>query len=300
MNLVIDANNLLFRTYCVAEKNIESGRANPHTNDDGVDCAYIHKFISNLRYLIIQFRPTSVYLCWDKKLKPGNPFRQKFYPDYKANRDPVRRETITAYADAITEITRSLGFKNIYPFEMEADDIIWWLCENLKGKTIICTSDKDLFQLISPQVSIYNFPTKSVIDLQNFEETVGIDTEHFILAKCIMGDTSDNIMGLVGYGEKKSKKLALVWEDKKDDLTDEQLDTVDINLKIMRLGEIVGDTELHVYKTQFDKKPSVDFDKFKNKLSKEFRFGSSEISNWKTLLAQINSDNQDLDILNQF
>jgi 5'-3' exonuclease len=151
---------------------------------------------------------------------------------YKGNRNYTPFEGVHNYDDLIQQMLSNLNIKNIYPNVMEADDVIAWLCHNLDGEKVVVSTDKDMWQLINEDTKVF-FPTsKKEINLNNFTKEAGIAKEHYLLYKCILGDISDNVKGVEGFGKVKAKKAA---ENGISTLTEEQQQIVQTNLKLSDL-----------------------------------------------------------------
>ena len=152
---------------------------------------------------------------------------------YKGNRNYTPFEGVHNYDDLIQQMLSNLNIKNIYPNVMEADDVIAWLCHKLDGEKIVVSTDKDMWQLVDNDTKIF-FPTgKKEINLSNFQREAGIAKEHYLLYKCVLGDISDNVKGVEGYGKVKAKKVA---ENGISMLTEEQQQIVHTNLKLSDLN----------------------------------------------------------------
>jgi len=135
--------------------------------------------------------------------------RKELYKDYKANRIEMP-EDLVKQVDYITLISNLLGFKTFKLEGYEADDLIAFIIEKFSksGRTAcIVTSDKDLKQLLSPDVCIYDAQKDVLITDELFENTYGIKPEEFKYILALMGDASDNIPGIKGIGEKTALSL---------------------------------------------------------------------------------------------
>jgi DNA polymerase-1 len=140
--------------------------------------------------------------------------RQEIYPEYKKNREGKNKDIDW---DAIFEQIREL--KNMLPYYgigvadiegYEADDVIAYLANyfNSMGKTVeVVSSDKDLYQLINSYNTVYSISNKSVVTLDNFLETTGVTMDRYLDYRCMVGDKSDNIVGIAGIGEKTAASL---------------------------------------------------------------------------------------------
>ena len=101
-----------------------------------------------------------------------------------------------------------LGLNNVCFDGIEADDLMCVLCHLLKEKKkIIVSSDKDVYQLIDKNTEVYNPITDESLREDNFYHVTGIEKEKFILYRCLVGDNSDNIKGIMGIGEKRAMHI---------------------------------------------------------------------------------------------
>ena len=120
----------------------------------------------------------------------------------------------------------------MFPRELEADDIIAYLCDTLEGSKVIVSVDKDFLQLVSSSTLLYDPIRKEEYTTDNFEEKTGWDnTFNWLNAKCILGDKSDNVPGIPKFGKVKIIK----WLKNEIKLTDEQLEIFKRNLSLFSL-----------------------------------------------------------------
>ena len=275
-NLILDGNNIAFRAFHVLR-----GEVSP------ADVAQ-HFFKMTYNY-IKKFNPRKVYITWDKRLNPaGKNFRKDGLDDYKGGRnvDTDVSDTIFKSIDIVTEVGESLGIVSMFPWSLEADDVIAFLVDKLEGGCVIVSSDKDILQLVSDSVWVVTSKNVTVTP-ENFEENAGIDKDHFILYKSIMGDKSDNIEGLMKYGPVKSKRLALSGISK---LSSDQKDIVNRNIKMIDLAESTkhSEGELSSYVNQLDR--GEEFSVFDGnearRLCKHYNLNGMlrEIESWKGIL----------------
>lgn len=261
--LILDCNNLLYRTFWLAKnKSLINSR---NENVGGV-----YYFLNCVKAYVKQYQPDKIYAAWDKKLTwPSSNFRKELINgQYKGTRNYTPFEGVHNYDDLIQQMLSNLNIKNIYPNIMEADDVIAWLCHNLEGEKIVVSTDKDLWQLVNSETKIF-FPTgKKEINLDNFAKEAGVAKEHFLLYKCVLGDISDNVKGVEGFGKVKAKKIA---EFGINSLTVEQQEVVKTNLKISDLlyGYKHYPEEEICYKEQLEQlqEDSYDLDSFKDIIS---------------------------------
>jgi len=245
--LIIDGSNALHRAYWIAN--------NKKDVFDRIGTIFI--FLKSLKTTVDRFKPDETWITWDKKIKyPSTNFRKELTGNvYKIQRDKTRTEQVHECHDKLVEWIKLLGVYQLYPYVLEADDVISWLTQNNKdGTNIIVSMDKDLLQLVSANTIIYN-PIKRVdTTALTFEDTIGVDIKNYLYYKALLGDTSDNVEGIYGYGKQKSKKFAtLGLAAISEELSPEELAIFQKNLKIMDLSDSftkeIGEVEC--YQQQF-------------------------------------------------
>lgn len=228
--LILDANNLLYRTFWFQKRNI-----------DGDEDLSTIMFLRAVKSYCDKFNPDQVYAAWDKKLSyPSTNFRKNTSNGaYKSNRDGDIAKEAHKNDQLIKSLLDSLGIKSIYPNVMEADDVIAYLCHKLPGKKFIVTVDKDLYQLINDQTFIFNPIQKVTVTPANFTTyTKGVERCDFLDYKALVGDNSDNIKGLYKVGHKRALNLIEKFKSDKisNVLNEQQLEIYNKNIQIMDLG----------------------------------------------------------------
>lgn len=220
-NIIIDGKNLAYRMFSTLDL----------TNDEGDNVSAVFGTISAISRMVETFGPRRVVVCWDTKTSAL--WRRKIYPPYKMNRKKNREgeENIAKMADFEEQqdlIQLALSWLPIYQIvenSMEADDLIYLLTQRLfkEQNNIVVSTDKDMLQLINKYTSIWS-PIKQIAITDGSKETVrfykdrrkkvtqlkeyvGVPIEQFIDFKVLQGDTSDNIAGVEGIGEKTAIKL---------------------------------------------------------------------------------------------
>ena len=201
--ILIDGNNLVFRSYYATAY---SGSL--MKNSKGFPTNALYAFINMLNKIINEENPTHIMIAFDK----GKTFRHQKYKDYKAGRSETPNELKVQF-NVAKQIVTSLGIKYLEIDNYEADDIIGTYANyidnnNLNG--LIISSDKDLIQLISDKVKMKVLKSNDYImmDKNKFKEIYGIDDpKKMIDLKSLMGDSSDNIPGVHGIGEKTAISL---------------------------------------------------------------------------------------------
>ena len=201
--ILVDGNNLVFRSYYAT-----AYTGNFMKNSKGFPTNALFGFTNMINKIIDEEKPTHMIVAFDK----GKTFRHEKYDFYKGGRGETPDELKLQFPIA----KEMLGYMGIKYYEIdnyEADDIIGTfarLCnENDDYIGTIVSSDKDLLQLISPQVDIKLLKQKDYIryNVDTFKEAYGIDPINIIDLKALMGDASDNIPGVKGIGEKTALKL---------------------------------------------------------------------------------------------
>lgn len=288
--LLIDGNNTLHRTHWVA--NNTDARL---INSKGVNVGSLFTFLKTIKSYAEQFNTCDIYIAWDRKLLNEVNFRKELTDgNYKGTRDQERNKDVYNSMDSVVEFTTALGIKNIYPGKLEADDVISWLTNSLPGKKIIVSVDKDFIQLVKEEVCYFNPIKKTLISKENFYEHYNMTPEEFLFYKAIIGDISDNIPGIEGFGKVKGLKLAKSFFAKDENAISPYKEVVTNNLKLMDLtyGINTFPEEAELYKKQIEtlKECIPDFNKFKE-LCQEYEFPSitDKITTWQRVFNQKNT-----------
>lgn len=199
--LMIDGNSMANRAFYGV----------PHlTNAKGVPTNAVYGFLNTLQAAIERFKPDALFVAFDISKKV---FRHERYADYKGTRTGMPEDLLVQ----MPLIKEALSYMNIETFGLEgyeADDIIGTMSAHqtaLGGESIILSGDRDLFQLVSEQVTVC-FPQSKgqemeIVTPEYLAEHYGLTPARVIDMKGLMGDKSDNIPGINGVGEKTAKKL---------------------------------------------------------------------------------------------
>lgn len=160
-----------------------------------------------VRGWVVEFQPDITYVCWDKQIDRSKPrWRKTDEETYKQPRDHSKSNFVFESIDASVKFFHQLGLRNMFPVELEADDIVAHLTQVNTGHKFVVSSDQDLLQLIDNETIVYEPSKRQRITTNNFEQhTKGIQLKDFVHYKAIRGDPSDNIKGVPGYGPKKSQ-----------------------------------------------------------------------------------------------
>ncbi len=204
---LVDAYALIFRGYYAFIKN-------PRINSKGTDTSAILGFMNSLLDVIKRERPDHLAVCFDKG---GSADRVEMYEAYKANRDETP-EAIKIAVPYIYEILKAMHIPIMVKEGYEADDVIGTLSKQAEKegyKTFMVTPDKDFAQLVSENIFMYRpvfgggYETWGIPEVQKkFEIQDPLQVIDFL---GMMGDSSDNIPGLPGVGEKTAKKFLAAY-----------------------------------------------------------------------------------------
>ena len=201
--ILVDGNNLLFRSYYATAYN-----GNFMNNSKGFPTNAIFGFVNMINKIVKEENPEYMIVAFDK----GKTFRHKEYEGYKDGRVETPNELKMQFPVA-KQILGAMGIKYYEIDNYEADDIIGTFAKYCDDEEdfigTIVSSDKDLLQLISKDVDIKLLKQKDYIryNEKTFKDEWGIDPINIIDLKALMGDSSDNIPGVKGVGEKTALKL---------------------------------------------------------------------------------------------
>ena len=194
---LIDGSSYLHRAYH-AIRNL--------SNSKGLPTNVVFGFTKMLLKLLQEKKPKYLAVVFDAK---GPTFRHEIYKQYKANRPPMP-EDMAVQVPLVREILDALNIKVLELEGYEADDIIGTLAKKFEKNghpVVMVTGDKDFRQLISPMVSMWDTMKEKFTDYETLKEEYGLEPEKFIDVMGLSGDSSDNIPGVPGVGEKTALKL---------------------------------------------------------------------------------------------
>lgn len=207
--VLIDGKSLFYRGYY----------AMPHLSTaDGRPTGGVYGFASLALELVRQLRPDYVAVAWDKA-KTNIRRRRAIYPEYKANRHPAPPD-FYQQIPILRQLLEALGWPFYEVDDYEADDIIGTLSKqaNRAGiHTVIASSDLDMLQLIDDDTEVYalkkGLSSIDRFDVKAFQAKYGIRVDQFLDLKSLKGDSSDNIPGVPGVGEKTAVALLQKYHD---------------------------------------------------------------------------------------
>lgn len=218
--LIVDGLNAFIRSWTVV----------PQMDINGNHVGGIVGFIRSLKAIMRDVKPSRVIIAWDGK--GGSQKRRSVYAEYKAGRKPrTNREydfgetpeqsqiNLKSQYSKLRHYIDSLGITQIDIDDIEADDVIGYLCCHIWPSIdkVIMSTDRDFLQLVDNHTLVYS-PTKKLFYTASvIRETFNVLPENFIYMKALIGDTSDNIKGFKGIGEKTVVKLFPFFSDRQTD-----------------------------------------------------------------------------------
>ena len=179
---------------------------------DGTPTNAIYGFLAIIRHLLEEQKPDALCVAFDRR-EPT--FRHRSCDFYKAQRKPMPEE-LAVQMPILKELLDTMGVPRMELAGYEADDILGTLsrlCEQQQGECVIVTGDKDSLQLVSDSTTVCNVKTRMgktetiLYTPARFREEYGFDPLLMIDLKALMGDSSDNIPGVPGVGEKTALDL---------------------------------------------------------------------------------------------
>jgi DNA polymerase-1 len=181
----------------------------PLTNARGEETGAVYGFVNTLLSLVAKHHPAYLAVAFDS-IAPT--FRHQRFEAYKAHR-PTMPEGLIRQLPLVFEALDAMGIARLQSPGFEADDIIATLARRWSGEVpvTVVSGDKDLLQLVDERVHVIR-PGKgnvleSELDPKRLEETTGLRAEQFIDYLALVGDTSDNVPGVRGIGEKTANEL---------------------------------------------------------------------------------------------
>ena len=232
----------------------------------------IHGFTMMLKKVVEDYSPDQLIIAWDVS---RNTFRTNLYKDYKANRSSSP-DSFKIQIPELKKIITSFNIVQVSKENYEADDVLGTLAKKMsskQNKVYILTGDRDSFQLIDKNINIIytkkGISETEIIDEKTFQSKYGIEVHQYIEYLALKGDTSDNIPGVPGIGEKTAIELLKKYKDIEgiyshlEELKPKQKENLSNNIKQVNLSK-----ELATIVTDLDIEESnsaLDNSIFKNK-----------------------------------
>lgn len=220
--------------------------------------------ISTIRNVLDQFGASKCVVVWDGNVT----YREDRYPEYKAHRRQFKTEEERAEHEErmvlfksqkllLTQLLDLLGC-HVIEFPMtEGDDLLYAVTKVCpRDRIVIVSEDMDLAQLVSDRVTLYRPGREESVTLDNFVEVTGVPPEKFLMKRALVGDKSDNLVGITGIGEKRATAvlnecgsgdlLTYCYDHKSKPIRriSQHYETVERNLAIMDLEQFPWDLDL--------------------------------------------------------
>jgi DNA polymerase-1 len=195
--VLVDGSSYLYRAFHALP---------PLNNSRGVPTGAVKGVINMLRRLQKDYPGSLLIVVFDAK---GKTFRDELFAAYKAHRPPMP-DDLRVQIEPIHQIVRGMGLPLVIVDGVEADDVIGTLaCDAAKRAqpVVISTGDKDMAQLVSPYITLINTMTNTVLDEAGVVTKFGVPPSQIVDYLALVGDSSDNIPGVSGIGEKTAGPL---------------------------------------------------------------------------------------------
>lgn len=195
--VIIDINNFTYRAYY--------GIQQPLTAPDGTPVNAVFGVFNMLHRLLLKINPTHVIVAKDSKTS----LRRELFPEYKINRQKMP-EDLAKQISLIEEMLSLMNFPTIEKEGYEADDLISSLAKKWKTEfteVYIASTDKDLMQLVCSNVFCIDTMKDVIYGSKEVVEKLGVNPDQIVDFLALLGDSSDNIPGVKGIGEKTAVKL---------------------------------------------------------------------------------------------
>lgn len=196
---LIDGHAQLFRAYYAPFREL--------TSPTGESVKAVHVFTQMILSILRNEQPDYIAVAFD--VSDATTHRKSWYPEYKANRDATPEDLRSQF----TRVREVLSALNIATFALEgyeADDLIATIAEQLKGEPVelrVASKDKDLHQVLSPTVKLWDPSKGDLLDVKTLLATQGYGPEEAVEIQTLVGDSTDNIPGAYGVGVKTAVRL---------------------------------------------------------------------------------------------
>ena len=205
--VILDSHGMIFRSYFALQGTLM-------TRQGGEPVWAVYGYASSLLYVLRELGPTHVIAAWDA---PEPTFRHEADASYKATRAPMP-DDLPSQIERVRQLLNAFSIPVVEAKGYEADDVVGTLARDAAKagvETIIVTMDNDMVQLVEPGVRVYMYRPYQrdyvMYDEEKVRERWGFDPHRMVDFKALMGDTSDNIAGVKGIGEKGAKALIEQW-----------------------------------------------------------------------------------------
>ncbi|MCH5156414.1 MAG: DNA polymerase I [Clostridiales bacterium] len=244
--MLIDGNSIVNRAYFAIRQ--------PLTDNEGRNTNAIYGFVNILLKALADYAPDKLIVAFDMR---GHNFRKDIYPEYKANRHGMP-DDLAEQMPVLHELLAAMKVTVVEKAGVEADDIIGTISNSFDGDSYIVSGDRDMLQLVSDRVTVL-LTKKGVTDVEvvnpeTLKSEYNLTPYQVIEYKALRGDTSDNIPGVRGVGEKTALALLEKYgnidelyqhvEDEKGALHDKLVEGKDMAYISRKLATIVTDADI--------------------------------------------------------
>ncbi len=194
--LLVDGSSYLYRAFHALP---------PLSNSKGEPTGAVLGVLNMLSKLIKEELPDRIAVVFDA---PGRTFRDELFEQYKAHREPMPGE-LRSQVQPLLEAVEAMGLPLLRVAGVEADDVIGTLADQGAAAgydVLISTGDKDMAQLVGPQISLVNTMSNTRLDRAGVKAKFDVFPEQIIDYLALVGDSSDNIPGVTGVGPKTAAK----------------------------------------------------------------------------------------------
>lgn len=195
MLLIIDGNGIAYRAYHALQQQ--------HMTSEGKPTGAIIGFFNIAMGVVKTLKPRYVVVVFDPK--GGADLRKEMYAGYKALREP-QPDDMRPQMKYIQKIVPHFGWTLVCEPGYEADDAIASYARSYQGEVVILSKDKDFFQLVDDRVSVYHPDTKTRFFPADVREKFGVEPSQFRDYLSFLGDTSDCVPGIKGWGPVSASK----------------------------------------------------------------------------------------------
>lgn len=178
----------------------------PFTTSEGFPTWVIYGVINMITTLLIRYQPTHMAIIFDAI---GKNFRHDLFSEYKAHRDKMPKD-LCIQIDPLLEIIRNMGLTIFKIPNVEADDVIGTLAvsgEKLGNTILISTGDKDITQIVSPNITLINTMSNIILNSEEVKKKFGVPPALITDYLALVGDNTDNIPGVPEIGKKTAQLL---------------------------------------------------------------------------------------------
>lgn len=203
---LIDGSSFLYRAYYGLR---------PLHDAQGNQVQAVFGFIRMIKKLIDTFSPSYMVLVWDS---PGKTARHELFQEYKATRQAPPSD-LFAQKEIICEFADAIGLKQIRQVGVEADDLMYTVATDMREaeyEVVLVTSDKDMGQLLDEHTYMYDSFKQEFHDAASLTAKLGFAITKLPFYYALLGDSSDNIPGVRGIGEKGALELVTRFESLED------------------------------------------------------------------------------------